>query len=97
MVVDHSSGSLVYLDSPHQNNSFTRVFGESVDSSELVWHRDKRNRKVEVISGSGWKFQYDNGIPFELKVGNTLTIEAYEYHRIIKGTTDLILRITEYD
>jgi hypothetical protein len=71
------------------------VFCEELQDKELVWHRDHSDRIVEVISGEGWKFQYDNEVPFELKRGMKLEIEAYSYHRILKGNTDLVLRITE--
>jgi hypothetical protein len=85
----------VYTDFAHLNESFIRVFCEELNTEELVWHRDKRNRIVEVISGEGWKFQNDNELPFEMERGMVFEIEAYAYHRILKGNTDLILRITE--
>ena len=36
-----------------------RVFSESVDTADLVWHRDMQDRLVEVIYGDGWMFQRD--------------------------------------
>ena len=96
--VEVSSGKdcvQVYMDCLWMDESFIRVFCEELDNSELVWHRDKKDRIVEVISGDGWKFQYDNNVPFELKRGMVLEIKAYSYHRILKGNSDLILRITE--
>jgi hypothetical protein len=96
-VAEVSSGNAVevYTDWNRLDESFIRVFCEQLEDKELVWHRDKRDRTVEVISGTGWKFQYDNNVPFELYEGMVLEIKAYSYHRILKGTTDLILRITE--
>lgn len=76
-------------------NSFRRIFEESVETEELVWHRDRNNRTVKVIKSNGWKFQRDNELPVELKEGDTLTIDAFEYHRIIKGKDSLIVEITE--
>jgi len=73
-----------------------REFDKDVSSKELVWHRDENNRTVEVLEGEGWKFQYDNEIPFDLKVGDEFHIESCEYHRIIKGKTNLVLQIREY-
>lgn len=78
------------------SNSFQRVFSETVEESELVWHRDRKSRTVKIIEGSGWKFQEDNKIPVELFPGDTLRINAYEYHRIIKGTGRLVVEITEH-
>jgi quercetin dioxygenase-like cupin family protein len=64
-------------------------------SDELVWHRDKTTRLVEVLSGEGWLFQMDDCLPVEMRVGDMYKIPAYAYHRIKRGTTDLIIRITE--
>jgi quercetin dioxygenase-like cupin family protein len=72
-----------------------RTFAADVAEIELVWHRDEEDRKVTVLSGEGWKFQYDNEIPFQLKKGDVFNIESMRYHRIIKGTTELVLLIHE--
>lgn len=77
-------------------NKFERVFREHTKDSELVWHRDKKNRTVKVIECNGWKFQEDNKLPIELKEGDTIHIEAFEYHRILKGSGNLVLEITEH-
>lgn len=76
-------------------NVITRVLPESVTSEELVWHRDKNDRKVEILQSEGWKFQHDNQIPFELKRGDVLEIKKNTYHRVIKGKGDLVIKITE--
>ena len=76
-------------------NVITRVLPESVTSEELVWHRDKNDRKVEILQSEGWKFQHDNQIPFELKRGDILEIKKNTYHRVIKGKGDLVIKITE--
>ena len=74
-----------------------RSFDMSVDNSELVWHRDKKTRLVEVIGGKGWYFQSDNKLPIELKVGDVFTIQKETYHRILKGKTPLKVMIKELD
>ena len=53
------------------NNSdhFVREFSHNVDNKELVWHRDREDRLVEVLESDGWAFQYDNEFPFELLRG----------------------------
>lgn len=78
------------------NNKFERVFREHTDESELVWHRDRKDRTVKIIECDGWKFQHDNQLPIELHEGDTLHIKAKEYHRIIKGTGSLVVEITEH-
>lgn len=72
-----------------------RLIAENSESEELVWHRDRRDRVVEVIQSNGWKFQYDNKLPIDLTEGDTIEIPKGHYHRVIKGSGDLIIRIIE--
>ena len=72
-----------------------REFDANIDVSELVWHRDKKDRVVEVVSGNGWKFQLDNQLPLELKEGMVLQIPKETFHRIGKGDTKLVIKIKE--
>lgn len=72
-----------------------REFNVDIPNKELVWHRDKRNRVVEVVSGRGWKFQMDNELPIELKEGMKLEIPKETFHRIGKGNTKLVIKIKE--
>jgi hypothetical protein len=78
-----------------KNEYIIREFDANIDVSELVWHRDKNNRIVEVISGKGWKFQMDNHLPIELKEGMQLEIPKETFHRIGKGDTKLVIKIKE--
>lgn len=74
---------------------FTRIFSKDVDESELVWHRDYFNRIITVVSGTGWKVQMDNSFPREVKEGDSFEIPGGEYHRLIRGSSDLTLLIVE--
>jgi hypothetical protein len=74
---------------------FVRHFDNNLSNDELIWHRDKENREITVLEGKNWSFQYDNSLPFELKVGDTIRVPAEIYHRLIKGTTALSLKIKE--
>jgi quercetin dioxygenase-like cupin family protein len=74
---------------PYQDDDSVRTFDSSVNSSELVWHRDREDRIVTVLEGNGWSFQYDDSLPFELKQGDQFFIEKMTYHRLIKGSTNL--------
>lgn len=76
---------------------FERTFDVNMDSHELVWHRDHAHREVHVISGSGWQLQLDNQLPRMLMPGAHVHICAHVYHRLIKGDTDLVVRITEHE
>ena len=84
-----------YDDKRVDDKKFIRVFEENVDSEELIWHRDKKDRVVRVLEGNSWKLQYDNQLPFEMVKNEEYFIEAYQYHRIIKGRNNLVLEILE--
>jgi hypothetical protein len=77
-------------------NKFKRVFSQDVPEKELVWHRDKENRLVEVLEDTDWYFQMDNKLPIPLKKGVKFDIPKENFHRVIKGTTDLVILIEEY-
>tara|TARA_B100001939_G_scaffold315960_1_gene301567 strand:- start:522 stop:794 length:273 start_codon:yes stop_codon:yes gene_type:complete len=83
-----------YIDS-YDNGKIVREFSEDVESDELIWHRDKRTREITVLNGTGWKLQMDNQLPEELKKGKLYKIPKMEYHRLIKGTDKLVLKIWE--
>ena len=78
-----------------QKNISIREFSGNVDSSELIWHKDKEDRIVEVLQNSNWMFQMDNELPKLLK--DKLFIPKETYHRVIKGNGDLVVKITKLD
>ena len=78
-----------------QPNTKIRKFTLDTDSNELVWHRDEKDRYVTILEGKGWEFQLDNELPLELKKGDCIFIPKQTYHRVIKGTTDLVIQIQE--
>lgn len=77
------------------DSGFIRIFKEDIKSSDLVWHRDRKDRLIEVLNGDGWWLQYDNMNPFPLKLYQYYVIPKYTYHRLIKGEDILILKILE--
>jgi len=60
---------------------------------ELVWHQDKEDRHIEVLDGKGWSIQMDNQLPFDIQKGDRIFITANKIHRVLKGTTDLKIKI----
>ena len=76
---------------------FTRVFKQNIEDKQLIWHKDRKDRVVKVIWGTGWKLQYDNELPFELEVGQNYYIKKENFHRLHKGNSELKLEIKEYD
>lgn len=67
-----------------------REFSQEAPSFEYVWHRDKEDRIIEVIGKTDWKFQLDNSLPQEI---NRIFIPKETYHRLIKGSNNLKLKI----
>lgn len=84
-----------YTQEKLNNTTFIRTFDKDVLSEELVWHRDRENRAVEVIQGEGWELQLEDRFPVELEVGKTYLIPAYTFHRVKRGTSNLVLKIEE--
>ena len=74
---------------------FLREFKRDVVSDELIWHMDREDRYVKVLKGKGWDLQLDNQLPQTMVEGKTYFIPKYTYHRVIKGTTDLVVEIRE--
>ena len=69
-----------------------REFSSNTSSFELVWHRDKEDRYVQSIGKTDWMFQLDNQIPQRLSE-NKLFIPKETYHRLIKGTGNLTVKV----
>lgn len=71
-----------------------REFKSDVDENDLVWHRDKRDRTIESMHITDWMIQFDNELP--QIVEGTIDIPKEVYHRLIKGTGNLTLKIKEH-
>ena len=75
------------------DTSNIRTFSKDVDEMELIWHTDNEDRDIEVLKGEGWQFQRDNELPLVLKEGDRIFIPRHQVHRVIKGETDLKIKI----
>jgi hypothetical protein len=92
-VVDQTSQVTGRPYSEKKEEGYTiREFSQDTPSFEFVWHRDKEDRIVEATHDTDWQFQLDNDIPRTLEK-NKLFIPKETYHRLIKGTGDLIVKI----
>lgn len=78
---------------PYVDNGNVRSFSKDTPIEELVWHCDKEDRKIKVVSGEGWQLQYNGWLPILLRKDEEYFIEANLYHRLIIGATDLIVEI----
>lgn len=90
-----NGGKNPYFETRLDNNTIYRRFESKVDEHELVWHRDRNDRQIKVLEGTGWQLQFDNELPEELVEGQTYFIQAEEYHRLVKGQGQLILEVVE--
>ena len=68
-----------------------REFSQDIDPIELLWHRDKEDRIVEPLKETDWQIQLENNLP--ITINNPIFIPRESYHRIIKGTGNIVLKI----
>jgi len=85
-----------YIDRKTSEHTFLREFAENVESHELVWHQDRKDRIVKVVEGTGWQIQFDNKFPQPLAVGESVFVPKNTYHRLHKGSSKLVVEINEF-
>lgn len=78
-----------------ENIHIQRIFDSNVLESELIWHKDKKDRIIEVLTGIGWQLQLDNELPQCLIPGKIYYIPKDVFHRILKGQDNLTINIYE--
>ena len=76
-------------------NKMRRTFSPDVESEELKWHQDLKDRNVTIIEDGGWQFQMEDKLPNKLKVAEQIFIPKFAWHRVIKGEGTLIVDIEE--
>ena len=82
---------LPFQETKLSDNEFIRVFSQDTDSGEYMWHRDFEDRIVESIGDTDWLIQIDNQLPKQIK--GEVFISMGAYHRLIKGTGDLKIKL----
>ena len=80
-----------YTDIEITDSYIIREFDENIDPIELLWHRDLEDRIIEAIGETDWQLQLDNSLPTSLN--ESIFIKRHEWHRVIKGTGTLKLKI----
>ena len=96
-----TAGGYIWIYKHHENpyfeyvinkNTVIRVFECSDDlGTEELWHRDLEDRIVEIIGETDWLVQLDNQLP--TSINSPIFIPKHEFHRTIKGTGNLKLKI----
>lgn len=79
------------------NDVILRTFSPDVDSDELVWHKDLKDRKVTIVEDGGWEFQEEDKLPIKMYPNQTIWIPKLSWHRVIKGHSELKVEIIEFD
>jgi hypothetical protein len=80
-----------YIDHEITQDWIIREFTESIDPIELMWHRDDEDRVVEAITKTDWMIQLDNRLP--INITEKVTIPRHAWHRLIKGSGSLTVKI----
>lgn len=76
---------------PYKENGKIRIFSKNIESEELHWHRDEEDRIVTPLNKNDWMFQREDCLP--QPINEKIKISKGEWHRIIKGTTDLKIEV----
>ena len=84
---------LPFKESKISDNTFIREFSQDTDSGELVWHRDHESRIIEPIGDTDWMIQMDDELP--KKIIGEVYIPMGVYHRLIKGSGDLKIKLVK--
>lgn len=72
---------------------YHRIFKSELENDDLKWHYDEEDRVMIITHETDWMFQHDNQLPFKLETKVRYIIPKGEYHRLIKGTGDLEVKI----
>lgn len=82
---------MIYQDTNISQDTLIRTFDDSIDPIELKWHRDDEDRAIIAVSKTDWKIQLEDELPRDL---NTIVfIERGKWHRLVKGTDTLNIKI----
>ena len=84
---------LPFQENKISDNTFIRLFSQNTDSGEFMWHRDREDRIIESIESTDWKIQIDNELPKVIE--GEVFIPMGVYHRLIKGTNDLKIKLVK--
>lgn len=78
----------------YTDNGDIRTF-DNPNEEDLVWHRDKENRMIEVLEGENWEIQYEDELPILMFVGDEFYIPKMVFHRLHKGNDKLVIKINK--
>ncbi len=83
-----------YVETIIDRNIRIRHFDPRYGDHLFKWHWDDEDRWIEATSETDWKFQFDDELPESLEPNKIIMIPKGVYHRLIKGTHILSLKIS---
>lgn len=76
------------------DNKVIRTFSSKTNQEDFSWHKDHQDREIKILDcGDNWKIQFENSLPQNIKKDDVIHIKAKEWHRVIKGTGNLVIKI----
>jgi hypothetical protein len=82
-----------YTDIIESDGTISRLFSASTKPEDLKWHMDDEDRIVEPLHKTNWTFQFEDELPVPLN--KPIFIKKHQWHRLIKGSGHLTVRITK--
>jgi hypothetical protein len=84
---------LPYTETQIETETIERSFNSTISQEELLWHRDLESRVIEPLHETDWKIQIEDELPERIR--GKVFIKKEVWHRLIKGTGDLTLKIVK--
>lgn len=81
---------------PFSEDGNIRVFSKNLTEEDLEWHWDEDHRVICALHETDWRLQFDNQLSEPLVLGEEVFIPAGTWHRLIKGTNDLRLKVLKH-
>jgi len=85
---------LPFLEEKLIDNTYIREFDVNTDSEDYLWHRDREDRTISSVNKTDWLFQFDDKLP--ILIENEIFIPKGIYHRIIKGSNNLKIKLIKH-
>jgi hypothetical protein len=82
-----------YINLETTDKHIIREFSDKTDIIDFMWHRDNEDRLVEALHDTDWQVQIDNELPTSLD--KPIFIPRHQYHRVIKGSGKLRVKINK--
>ena len=66
------------------------------NESNLTWEVEDTDKIIIPLNENDWSIQFDNELPIQLTLESDFFIPKNTYHRLIKGSEDLVVEIYDY-